>query len=129
LREPQHLRDLVDVEAPVASQQPQDPDPHRRGQSAHDVELTVRIDGAKVAPGRAASVNLLQAASSATYSADFNPIEQASAKLKALLRTTAARTVTDLHAAIQRAFSRFTPQECRNYIAAAGYEDDLTVST
>ena len=63
------------------------------------------------------------------YSPDFNPIEQAFAKLKALLRSAAARTVTDLHAAIQRAWTRFTPQECRNYIAAAGYEDDLTVST
>ena len=39
------------------------------------------------------------------------------------------RTVTDLHAAIQRAFAHFTPQECRNYIAADGYEEDLTVST
>jgi transposase len=63
------------------------------------------------------------------YSPDFNPIEQAFAKLKALLRSAAARTVTDLHAAIQRAFAHFTPQECCNYIAAAGYEDDLTVST
>ena len=62
------------------------------------------------------------------YSPDFNPIEQAFAKLKALLRSAAARTVTDLHAAIRRAFARFTPQECRNYIAAAGYEDDLAVS-
>ena len=63
------------------------------------------------------------------YSPDFNPIEQAFAKLKALLRSAAARTVTDLHAAIRRAFARFTPQECRNYIAAAGYENDLAVST
>jgi transposase len=63
------------------------------------------------------------------YSPDFNPIEQAFAKLKSLLRSAAARTVTDLHAAIRRAFALFTPQECRNYIAAAGYESDLAVAT
>jgi transposase len=63
------------------------------------------------------------------YSPDFNPIEQAFAKLKALLRSAAARTVTDLHDAIRRAFARFTPQGCRNYIAAAGYESDLAVAT
>ena len=58
------------------------------------------------------------------YSPDFNPIEQAFAKLKALLRTTAVRTVLDLRDAIRRAFARFTPAECRNYPTAAGYEDD-----
>ena len=63
------------------------------------------------------------------YSPDFNPIEQAFAKLKALLRSASARTVTDLHAAIHHAFRRFTPQECRNYVTAAGYEDDAVVAT
>jgi transposase len=63
------------------------------------------------------------------YSPDFNPIEQAFAKLKALLRAAAARTIADLHAEIRKAFARFTPQECRNYLAAAGYEDDLAVAT
>ena len=63
------------------------------------------------------------------YSPDFNPIEQVFAKLKALLRSAAARTVTDLHQAIQHAFARFTPQECRNYVTAAGYEDDAAVAT
>jgi transposase len=56
------------------------------------------------------------------YSPDLNPIEQAFAKLKALLRTAAARTVTDLRQAIQNAFAAFTPAECRNYLAAAGYD-------
>lgn len=56
------------------------------------------------------------------YSPDFNPIENAFAKLKALLRTAAARTVTDLRVAIREAFTRFTPDECRNYLAAAGYD-------
>ena len=62
------------------------------------------------------------------YSPDLNPIEQIFAKLKALLRTAAARTVADLRAAIRTAFTRFTPQECRNCISAAGYEDDLAVA-
>lgn len=57
-----------------------------------------------------------------TYSPDFNPIERAFAKLKAILRTEAARSVTDLWGAIKRAFRRFTPSECRNYLAAAGYD-------
>ena len=48
------------------------------------------------------------------YSPDFNPIEQAFAKLKALLRSAAARTVPDLRAAIRDAFKRFRPNECRN---------------
>ena len=63
------------------------------------------------------------------YSPDFNPIEQAFAKLKALLRSAAARTVPDLRATIRQAFSRFTPRDCRNYLAAAGYESDLAVAT
>ena len=63
------------------------------------------------------------------YSPDFNPIEQAFAKLKALLRSAAARTVTNLHRAIQNALDRFTPQECRNYVTAAGYEDNAAVAT
>jgi transposase len=64
-----------------------------------------------------------------SYSPDLNPIEQAFAKLKALLRGAAARTIPDLWTAIRQAFIRFTPQECRNYLAAAGYEDDLAVAT
>ncbi|MBL7598969.1 transposase, partial [Escherichia coli] len=57
------------------------------------------------------------------YSPEFNPIEQIFAKLKGLLQTAAARTVPDLWDAIRRAFSRFTPDECRNCLAAAGYDD------
>ncbi|SEP50579.1 DDE superfamily endonuclease [Methylobacterium sp. ap11] len=62
------------------------------------------------------------------YSPEFNPIEQAVAKLKTLLCTAAARTVEDLHAAIRQAFAAFTPQECRNYLNAAGYHKDCYVS-
>ena len=56
------------------------------------------------------------------YSPDFNPIEMAFAKLKALLRAPAARTIPDLWQAIAEALRRFTPQECPNYLAAAGYD-------
>jgi transposase len=63
------------------------------------------------------------------YSPDFNPIEFAFAKLKALLRSAAARTVSDLWEVIRQAFVCFSPDECRNYFAAAGYEDDAYAST
>ncbi len=56
------------------------------------------------------------------YSPDFNPIENAFAKLKALLRKAAARTVTDLWRAIGDSLDAFTPAECANYFAATGYD-------
>ena len=55
------------------------------------------------------------------YSPDLNPIEQAFAKLKALLRTAAARTVDTLWSAIGLSLSAFSPDECANYFANAGY--------
>lgn len=62
-------------------------------------------------------------------SPEFNPIEQIFAKLKALLRSIAARTVPDLWDAIRHASARFTPDECRNSLAAAGYDNELAVAT
>ena len=56
------------------------------------------------------------------YSPDFNPIENAFAKLKALLRKAAERTVDGLWTAIGRILDAFTPRECANYFAAAGYD-------
>jgi transposase len=56
------------------------------------------------------------------YSPDFNPIENAFSKLKALLRTAAQRTVEGLWDAIGRCLGCFTARECANYFAAAGYE-------
>jgi transposase len=56
------------------------------------------------------------------YSPDFNPIEMAFAKLKATLKKVAARTVAELWQAIAASLSSFTPAECRNYFAAAGYD-------
>jgi len=58
------------------------------------------------------------------YSPDFNPIEMAFSKLKALLRKTAARTVDDLWEAVAQSLDAFTPNECANYFAASGYDPD-----
>jgi transposase len=56
------------------------------------------------------------------YSPDFNPIEMAFAKLKAILKKAAARTVDELWDAIAAALDKFTLAECSNYFEAAGYE-------
>ena len=56
------------------------------------------------------------------YSPDFNPIEMAFSKFKALLRAAAARTIPDLWEAIRIALDAFTPCDCQNYFAAAGYD-------
>jgi transposase len=58
------------------------------------------------------------------YSPDFNPIEMAFAKLKALLRKAAKRTLDDLWNAVGTALDAFTPTDCSNYLAAAGYDAD-----
>ena len=55
------------------------------------------------------------------YSPDLNPIEQVFAKLKTLLRTAAKRTVDALWHAIGQALDAFSPSECNNYLAHAGY--------
>jgi len=56
------------------------------------------------------------------YSPDFNPIENAFSKLKALLRKAAARTVEQLWKVIGDSLDAFTTNECANYFAAAGYD-------
>jgi transposase len=56
------------------------------------------------------------------YSPDFNPIEKAFSKLKALLRKAAERSVDALWNRIGALLEAFTPQECANFFAAAGYE-------
>ena len=56
------------------------------------------------------------------YSPDFNPIEMAFSKLKAFLKKTAARAVDDLWDAIALGIDTYTPTECENYFAAAGYD-------
>ena len=55
------------------------------------------------------------------YSPDLNPIEMAFAKLKAHLRSAAARTIDALWRAIGNICALFSPDECSNYFEAAGY--------
>lgn len=58
------------------------------------------------------------------YSPDFNPIELAFSKVKALLKKAAARTRDDLWDAIRIAIDAITPDECANYFTACGYEPE-----
>jgi transposase len=55
------------------------------------------------------------------YSPDLNPIEQVFAKLKTLLRKAAERTVEATWRRIGLLLPAFTPAECANYFANAGY--------
>ena len=55
------------------------------------------------------------------YSPDLNPIELVFAKLKALLRKAAERTVDDLWHRIGLLLEAFPPDQCRNYFRHAGY--------
>jgi transposase len=55
------------------------------------------------------------------YSPDYNPIELAFAKLKALLREAGERTVDGLWGFLGRALDAFAPQECLNYMRHCGY--------
>ena len=55
------------------------------------------------------------------YRPDFNPIEQAFAKLKAFLRAARPRSFDQVLALVAAAIHLFTPVECRNYIRHSGY--------
>ena len=56
------------------------------------------------------------------YSPDFNPIEKAFAKLKAMLRAAEQRTVSGLWDFIGLCVDLFKQDECRNYFIACGYD-------
>ena len=55
------------------------------------------------------------------YSPDLNPIEQMFAKLKALLRKAAVRSVDTLWDTIGLLLDAFSPTECANYLRNSGY--------
>ncbi len=55
------------------------------------------------------------------YSPDLNPIDQAFAKLKTLLRKATERTVEATWRGIGRLLGTFSPSECANYLRNAGY--------
>jgi transposase len=55
------------------------------------------------------------------YSADLNPIEQAFARLKALVRAAAPRELNTLWNSIGQSLARFTPHGCANSLAKPEY--------
>ncbi len=55
------------------------------------------------------------------YSPDLNPIEQVFAKLKALLRKAAERTVENTWRRIGQLLEHFSATECANYLVNSGY--------
>jgi transposase len=79
-----------------------------------------RISGVREAIEKAGASLLLLP----PYSPDFNPIEMAFSKLKALLRKAAARTIDDLWTVIADCIDQFSPTECRHYFEAAGYDPE-----
>ena len=58
------------------------------------------------------------------YSPDLNPIEMAFSKLKAHLRKAKARTIDALWQAVGPICDLYSPDECWNYLKAAGYVAD-----
>ena len=61
------------------------------------------------------------------YSPEFNPIENAFAKLKAFRRKAAARTFAALTRPIHDAIPTFTPPERAKFFTATGYEPEVSV--
>jgi len=57
------------------------------------------------------------------YSPDFNPIELAFAKLKAILRKAAARTTEQLETVIAEGIQKFHKKECLAYFRHCGYSE------
>ncbi len=111
-------------------------EPDRQGQTpgskldAHEAFILALVAQTNLPAHKVAGIRQAIEAAGATllylppYSPDCNPIEMAFAKLKALLRKAAARTVDDLWDAIAEAIDAFTSTECENYFAAAGYDRD-----
>jgi transposase len=59
------------------------------------------------------------------YSPDLNPIEQLFAKLKAMLRKAATRTVETLWLAVGEILRVLPANECHNYLVNAGYRRSM----
>lgn len=55
------------------------------------------------------------------YSPDLNPIENMWSKVKAFLRSAAARTADALADAIDQALAAVTPDDCRGFFRHCGY--------
>lgn len=61
------------------------------------------------------------------YSPDFNPIEQAVAKLKAFLRAARPRNFDQVVELVAIALGLFTPRECLNFVQHCGYRVSTAV--
>jgi hypothetical protein len=61
------------------------------------------------------------------YSPDFNPIEQAFAKLKAFFRAARPRSFDHVCDLMARAIELFTATECTNYVRHCGYRVATTL--
>ena len=59
------------------------------------------------------------------YSPDFNPIELAFAKLKALLRAARPWTFNHVYALLAAAVELFTPSACRNFVRHCAYQSAI----
>ena len=79
---------------------------------------------ARLIEGAGASVRYLPA-----YSPDLNPIEQLFSKLKAALRSAAARTVDAVIEAMGEALRAIRPSDIRGWFAHSGYPTDSSTVT
>ena len=124
----------------AAGRRPDRPDGRRRGDqrravrglrpAAAGADAAARRRGGDGQPGRPqagrACAQAIEGAGARLlylppYSPDLNPIEQAFAKLKALLRKAGERTVEGLWRLLGRLLDEFAPGECRNYLRHCGY--------
>jgi transposase len=90
--------------------------------SAGDIVVMDNLPAHKIAAVRA----MIEAADATLlylppYSPDLNPIEMVFAKLKALLRKAAERSIDALWEKIGEILAVFSPNECANYFRHAGY--------
>jgi transposase len=58
------------------------------------------------------------------YGPDFNPIEKAFSRLKAMLRKIGERTINGPWDLIGRLIDSFQPDECANYFSSCGYDPE-----
>ncbi len=56
------------------------------------------------------------------YNRDFNPVDKAFARFKAMLRKAGERTVSGLWSLIGKLVDLFQPQERANYFSSRGYD-------
>lgn len=94
---------------------------HARPVSARGLGGVALIDFRRSLAAALPSKRLGRSSCTCPYSPDLDPIEMAFAKLKAAVRKLAARSIKALIAGIAQALTTFAPQECTNFLAAAGY--------